>query len=154
MKETKLAFKWIVGVLKKHRIPFEISGGLAARAYGARRPLADIDININEKNYKKMMKEVSSYLKFGPGVYKDKHWNLKLMTLCYKGQYIDIAGVTHAKIFNSINKKWVMLRNHPARASMKKVYGISVPVENKKELIAYKKKLLRKVDGEDLKDIC
>lgn len=35
MKDTKTALIWITGILKKHQIPFQISGGLAAIAYGA-----------------------------------------------------------------------------------------------------------------------
>ena len=37
------AFRWIVGLLEELAIPFLLVGGLAARAYGASRELADID---------------------------------------------------------------------------------------------------------------
>ena len=153
MRRTKEAFRWIVRILKRHKIPFEIAGGLAAETYGSKRPLADIDIDLNEKNYKKIMKEVKPYIKFGPGIFKDKHWNLELITLKYKGQYIDLAGIVHTKIFDSNKRKWVVLKSHLSRAHLKKVYGINVPIEDEKELISYKRELNRKVDKIDIKNL-
>ncbi|HLC94380.1 MAG TPA: hypothetical protein VJH96_02335 [Patescibacteria group bacterium] len=43
-RDTKKAFRWIVGILQTYKIPFQITGGFAARFYGANRPLYDIDI--------------------------------------------------------------------------------------------------------------
>ena len=45
MKDTAGALFWIVKILKKHKIPFHISGGFAAKLYGVKRDLADIDID-------------------------------------------------------------------------------------------------------------
>ena len=40
------AFRWVVGILEDRAIPFLLAGGLAARAAGASRDLADIDFYI------------------------------------------------------------------------------------------------------------
>lgn len=47
---TKLenGLRWVVSILKKQRIPFQISGGLAAHIYGSKRPLNDIDLDVPE----------------------------------------------------------------------------------------------------------
>src|SRR5690348_12670369 len=50
-KDTKSALHWIVNILKKLNINFQIAGGLAANIYGADRPLHDIDIDIPEEYF-------------------------------------------------------------------------------------------------------
>ena len=58
-----------------------ISGGFAARLYGATRDLADIDIDIPEDRFAELIPQVKEYIKLGPARYKDDNWDLFLMTL-------------------------------------------------------------------------
>ena len=151
-RKTEEAFQWIVSLLKEKNIPFDVYGGLDARVYGSQRRLADIDIEIPENRFKDL-KEIKPYLVFGPTIYKDKHWKVKLATLKYKGQVIDLAGAYHAKIFDHKKKEWVILPAYFSRSVNKKVLGITVPVVTKKDLIDYKTKLGRGVDKKDIKQI-
>ncbi len=153
VRRTKEAFLWITKILGQHNVSYQVSGGMAARIYGSRRKLADIDIDMNQAQYKKIMREIRPYIVFGPKIYKDKNWRLELITLRYKNQFIDLGGIQHAKIFNSQKKKWLALPSHLARTHLKKVYGIEIPVEDKKELLSEKKELGRKVDKMDVKSI-
>jgi hypothetical protein len=93
--------------LRKNKIPFEITGGFASRIYGSKRPLADIDIDISDKNISKIQKLTKKYIIYGPRRYKDKNFDLLLMTLKYKGQKIDISGKDYERIYNKKKKKWI-----------------------------------------------
>ena len=45
-----------------HKIQFMISGGLAARAYGSKRPLYDIDIEVPDEFVYKLESYVKNYI--------------------------------------------------------------------------------------------
>lgn len=149
MKNMESALRWIVSILNKHDILFQITGGLAARLYGSSRELADIDIDITDDNFSKILPEIEEYVVFGPGQYIDENWNVKLLTLEYKGQLIDIAG--GALIFDKNLNKWVSLNTNLLNTTLVSIYGITVPVITKQALLEYKGKLLREVDREDIK---
>jgi hypothetical protein len=149
-RNTEAAFKWIVGLLQKHSIPFQISGGFAARLYGSKRELADIDIGIPDDRFEELYPDIKQYLIYGPERYLDDEWDLKLMTLKYENQKIDIAGRDEIKIFDKTNKVWVPAHRDLTVSEDREVYGIIVPIIPKEALIAYKKKIMREVDVLDV----
>lgn len=142
-RDTKKALKWIVDILNKHQVPFQISGGCAAKIYGSPRELNDIDINIPENYFEKILADVKPYIIFGPTQYKDKKWDLYLMTLNYLGQEIDIGG-QNAKISTKDRSQWVDFRTDFSKVVKKDFLGLEVPVIPKEDLISYKQML----DGE------
>lgn len=152
MKNTEAAFNWIIDILERHEIAYRISGGLAARVYGDTRELADIDIEVADADIIKIIDDVKAYIVFGPACYKDENWDLELLTLNYEGQAIDIGGA-NAKIFNHKTKQWESYFCDLESFEMREVFGRTVPVEPEDSLIAYKTKLAREVDLEDVRQL-
>lgn len=144
------ALRWISEIFLNHKTPFQISGGLAANIYGSPRELADIDVEILEKDFPEVLSDFSGYVVFGPERFRDKYWDIFLMTLNYHGQSIDISAADSTKIFNSVTGKWESVPADISKAEIKEVFGISVPVCSLQELITYKKKLRRDFDLEDI----
>lgn len=151
--ETKIAFQWVVNILRKHQISFQITGGLAAIAYGATRALDDIDIDIPESAFPLIQEEVSSYTIFGPASFKSDRWDLYLQTLNYKSQTIDLGGAYKTKIFNQLINEWQPIPANFDKAEIKKLFDIEVPVIDRTELIDYKTALNREVDQIDIQQI-
>lgn len=152
MRNTEKAFLWITSILEQNKISYKISGGFAARAYGVQRELADIDIDIPERDIPTIAHEASSYIKRGPERFKDQQWDLELLTLLYEGQEIDISGV-EARIFNQQTKQWENCSGSLDNITLLDVYGKKVPIENINSLIVYKSKLSRDVDREDVRQL-
>lgn len=150
MNTPKEALIWI---LKKHKIPFQISGGLAAIVYGANRPLADIDIDIPDDQFNHIINDVKPYIVFGPARFKSDKWDLMLMTLNYQGQEIDLSGADSTNIFNEQTGEWIKLTEDLTVAPVKKVFNLDLPVIPIKSLIFYKKILAREVDLIDINQI-
>ncbi len=132
-------------------IPYQISGGFAAKLHGSKRELADIDIEIGNDDFEKIIPEIKNYLIYGPESFKDQNWDLKLATLKYKEQLIDICG--EANIFDQNTKKWVKDTIDFSHAVDFEIYGIKIKVTSKADLIAYKSKLQREVDKQDIEAI-
>lgn len=146
MNQIHAALEWITRIISKHNIPYQIAGGLAVRAYGSTRPLQDIDIDISEVDFEKILEDVSEYATFGPAWYKDEVWNIYLMTLNYHGQDIDICGAHQLKVYNKLNGKWERIHTNFSRVAYINIEGLSLPVIARDELIAYKRMLARPID--------
>jgi len=142
------AFNWIVGILQKHQIPFQVSGGLAARAYNATRPLNDIDIDIPNECFPVIIEDVRPYVTHELGRYVDADWDLLLMTLSYKGQPIDLSGMDDARIYDKSVNAWVEIPNNLEKRVIREIMGMKVPVIDPHELIAYKERLNRSINGQ------
>lgn len=150
---AKKAFRWIINILKKHKIPFQITGGLAAHVYGSNRQLNDIDIEIPENRFNDILSDVKKYINFGPSQYVDERWNVFLLTLNYKDQKIDISSAFKVKICDARTKKWRNMPSNFKKRKYKLIFGENVPVVTKDDLIAYKNILKRKEDKQDIKAI-
>jgi len=152
MRNTKQSFLWIIKIIEENNIKYRVSGGLAARIYGSKRKLADIDIEVLKKDIKKIYKIVNDFVIYKPQQYKDESWDLMLMTIKYKNQEIDIASF-EAKIFNKKTKIWVKRPGKFNDVNLKSVFGVDIPVERLESLVKYKKILARDVDIKDIREL-
>lgn len=150
MRNSKAAFLWIDKVLKDSGIKYEIDGGLAAELYGSKRELADIDINVPREDFWRLVPLVKSYIKFGPGRYKDEHWDLLMMTLKYAGQNIDVGALGEIKYYDSESSEWINFPNSFEDNREMEYLGQKVSVINEIKLMIYKNKLHRGVDRKDV----
>ncbi len=153
MEKTGVALRWIVEILERHGIPYQIGGGFAAHVYGSRREIADIDISISEENFNVILPDIQKYLTYGPAHYIDPEWDLLLMTLSFQGQEIDFAGSNKKKFFDQAKKIWVSFPTDFNSSEYREIYGIKVPLMAKQKLIEYKKLLGRDVDLADVQSL-
>jgi len=152
-EKTIIALKWIVGILNNKKIPFRISGGFAAKIYGSTRELADIDIGIETNRFSEIISDIKNYVIEEPGFYKDSQWDLFASTLEYEGQKIDLVSIDLLKFFNKKENRWEDLKHTFSDIEYKEVYGATLPLISKKNLIEYKTKLGRDVDLIDVNEI-
>jgi len=144
------ALLWIVGILRRHTIPFQISGGLAAHAYGAKRAIHDIDIDVPEEMMENILPDVKQFIEFGPARYKDERWDLLLMTLDYKGQLIDVGGANDTRICDARTSEWNAVPCDLSSARTMKIFDIELTVVNPEHLMIYKQMLTGRHQQEDI----
>ena len=144
------ALDWIVGLLEDAGIPFQVVGGLAARAYGATRPLADIDLYVPSAALRRVATLAAPYVTKAPRPHRDAHWDLTFMKLAHGGYQIEIAGADDAMLFDGRTDTWVsaaIVFEHPCTRD---VAGVRLPLMPIAQLLEYKRALGREVDVADV----
>jgi hypothetical protein len=153
--EEKLeqALRWIVLILNKRKVEYQISGGLAAHLYGSNRPINDIDIDIPENKFNHIYDSIKDYITFGPKQFKDQRWDMKAVILNYNGQEIDIGGAYKTKICDTNKGKWVNLPANLSTAKNFNINGLEIKICNPYDLAEYKRLLKGQHQQNDIQAI-
>ncbi len=149
-RDIKSALDWILDILNKYSIPFQIGGGFAARVYGVDRELYDIDIAIPTNQLEVILPDVAPYIIHNLRHRKDENWEFTGMTVKYNGQEIDLVGAQDKKYLNKKTKEWIISENDFESSEYKEAYGIILPIMPREKLITYKRNLGRDVDIIDI----
>lgn len=151
--DYRVALKWVVEILEKHRVPFVVTGGLAAKTYGSKRALFDIDLDIPDDRFSDLLEDAKPYIISGPASYQDEHWKLFAMTLQYDGWNIDLSGAESAQTFDQKTGKWIPCPTDLSHFELCEIDGIKIPVMSKDDLVAYKRLVGRDTDLSDIDEI-
>lgn len=147
------ALAWIVGLLNDLEIPFQVVGGLAARAYGATRPLVDLDFYVPTSRLADVAAAASDRVVRPPAHHRDDEWDISFMALEHDGVRIELGGADGARYFDRGAGRWTDVAIDYGVALRREVLGVEVPLMPRVALIAYKRALDRAVDRQDLADL-
>lgn len=125
---------------------------MAALAYGGKRPLYDIDVDIYKKDIRKVRELFRQFITEDFYRLQSDNFDIWLMTLEIDGVPIDITQNEESYFINPDGKKFSFDANI-TKAKIVSIAGIDIPVENKEDLIAYKKIIARDTDLEDVRAI-
>jgi hypothetical protein len=135
------ALRWFVRVLERHHVRYQIAGGFAARIYGSRRKLNDIDFDISEHDFAVIMPEIASYIKEGPEHLNDGKWDGVFVLHNYKGQEIDIGAIETMRISNKSRTAWIPYSTEYVNPVEREIDGLRLSVLSPGTLAAYKREL-------------
>lgn len=151
------ALSWIISLLNRYAIPYQICGGMAAKAYGATRPLVDIDLYASlqgSPHFQAFLAEIQPYLIRAWSAYRSASWDLLYLALNYQGMQIEIAeSTTHPRFYNHRDGHWEVQVIDFAASTYLSLYGVEVAIMPKDELLAYKAMLDREVDHLDIEQM-
>lgn len=150
-EHQKESLEWIVSIFKKHNVPYQIAGGLAAKIYGSARPLNDIDIP--EAGIAKILDDVKEYVTYGPIRHIDEKWNVYLVALERNGQEFDISAAEGAKVHDDSTGEWISIPTNPAQGNWIEYSGMRLSVMPKNELVTYKRYLNGEHQQEDIQAV-
>ena len=113
-------------------------------------PLHDIDLAVPDEALPRVAEYLRPHVVFGPIRYENARLSLLLLTLQMAGHSIDLAGVTHCRIYEEDTQVWVPLPTDLSTFERREIFGLTVPVVPRRVLIDYKTRLDRDVDREDI----
>lgn len=128
-------------------------GGLAARAHGATRPLADIDLYVPDPALPEVAEAIGPYLLRSPVPYQDDDWDLVFLRAEYEGQAVEVAGADSARYRDRRSGEWREADVDWDAGVRRVVEGVEVPVMPLEQLKRYKEALGREVDRRDLAEL-
>lgn len=148
------ALRWIVRLLNEAGIPFQVTGGVAATVYGARRDVADIDLFVPAAHLPPLMRLVGpARIARQPWRHRDESWDVIVMALEQEGQRIEVGVAEAARYRDRASGAWCDASIDFGASVSHAVWGVEVPVMPRAQLIDTKRRLDREVDRRDLADI-
>jgi hypothetical protein len=153
-KTQKEVLGFLIQTLNGEGIEFQVSGGLAAIAHGATRPLYDIDLEIHKKDVETIRDLFRKYIieDWNNDLEgDDDQFDIWMMKLEIKGVPIDINQVEDVYLISKTGER--TLQPSDMDTEIKVVERIALPVLRKEPLIAYKKLLGRDTDLIDIQQI-
>jgi hypothetical protein len=145
------ALSWLISLLNRHHIPYQVVGGLAAQAYGATRPLVDIDLYIPLSQAQTALEEMRPYLKREPLPHRSDAWDLVYLALEVEGIWVEIGDTDiQPHFFNRVDQRWEDQVIDFNASNQVTLYGVETAVMPKAELVRYKAMLDREVDHADI----
>ena len=147
------ALGWITGILTDRAIPYQVVGGLAARAHGGTRPLADIDMYVPDAALADIAAAAGEHVEQPPMHHKDEHWDLIYLRIRYGGWQIEAAGAESARVWDARSGEWAPAGIRFDASEMRDVDGVALHVMPRAQLIDYKEGLGREVDIQDVREL-
>lgn len=152
--QPEAALAWLAGLLQRHGVPYQVVGGLAAQAYGATRPLVDIDLYMPFDRAAAALEEMQPYMVRDALPHRSAAWDLVYLALDVQGVYIEIGdSSSNPRFFNRLDQRWEPQVIDYAASCPAMLYGVELAVMPREELARYKAMLDREVDHLDLQQM-
>lgn len=153
-KKVGEALAWIVGVLERHGVPYQVVGGLAARAHGAERPIVDVDLYVPFDQAEGALEEIRPQVVWGPEHHAGDEWHLTFLKADFGGQRVELGdSSSRPSFFDRHRGCWVRQRVDYNAGVRTELLGVSAWVMPEEELVRYKRVLGRQVDLDDIAQI-
>lgn len=150
-ENQRATIEYLVDLLNKNNISYQITGGLAALCYGAKRPLYDIDIDVERKSILLLQELLSQYIIDDYHHYQDDFFDMYLMKININGVSIDISQIENA--YSLKNGKKLKINSSLSNSHVVSMLNMNIKVQDVNELIEYKLMVGRETDLFDVKEI-
>ncbi|MDP3987061.1 MAG: hypothetical protein Q8P81_02435 [Nanoarchaeota archaeon] len=158
-EKAEVALRYIMPLLKKYNFKWCISGSFACYLYGVKRPIGDIDIDVEadekDKDFRSLVNDVKGYTTDFPfQLWIDENYDNWVMNVVVSGQLLSICSTKNLKLFNKEKGEYGLFYENgkiptPRILSFR---NIKIPISQPEYVIRMKEALAVKKQA-DKKDI-
>lgn len=159
-EKARSALKYIIPILKKYDFKWIISGGFACYLYGVKRPIGDIDIDVeadkDDKKFKEFVEEVKEFATFPFQLWIDKNYDNWVMNVEIDGQVLSICSTENLKLFNKESGQYeIFYKRGVPKPVIILFKDLKLPISPKKWVIQMKEALAKKkpIDRKDISEM-
>lgn len=144
------ALAWLCDLLRERGVRFAAVGGLAARAWGASRPLVDLDFLVAGEDLDRVAPDLSPFVVRPLAPHRDDRREFACVRLEYGGVPIELAVAEGARYREAATGEWHFEEIALARCPRRQVLGMPLPVLAREDLLRLKRRLDRAIDRADV----
>jgi len=141
---------WLSDLFRDKGVRYAAAGGLAARSWGATRPLVDLDFFVHAEDLDRLAADLAPYIVQPLTALKDDHWDLRFMRLEYTGIPLELSVAEHARYRESATGEWHDMCPTFDECPERGVLGVEVRIMDREDLLEYKRRVDRAVDRADV----
>ena len=147
------ALRWVCGLLDECAIPFQLTGDVAAAAYGAARPVRSLELFIAAEHVPALLRGAEEHVVDYPWRRRDDTWDRVALSLSHEGVTVDVCIVEAARFREAATGEWRDAHIDLASSETLTVGDVEAPVMPRGQLLDQKRRLDREVDRQDLRHL-
>ena len=147
------ALRRVCGLLDGYAIPFQLTGDVAAAAYGAARPIRSLELFIAAEHVPALLRGAGEHVVDYPWRRLDDAWDRVALSLSYDGVTIDVCIAEAARFREAATGAWRDAAIDPAASVIVTFGDVEAPVMPREQLLDQKRRLDREVDRQDLRHL-
>jgi len=147
------ALRWMIEIFSSVPTPYQLVGGCAAHAYGATRPVHDIDVYVPGRHLASVAAAMGDHVVQPPQQHAGTQWRLIYLKARYAGWRIEVADAGSTMYYDAQAATWRPADINFAASEAHTVFDVEMSVMPRTALITYKRRLNRSVDRTDIRQM-
>ena len=144
------AMAWLADLFRDQDVRYAAAGGLAARAWGATRPLVDLDFYVHGEDLDRIETDLAPYLVRPLTGIRNDHWDLSFMRLEYSGIPLELSVAEGARYREAATGEWHDACPTFSACPERELLGVKLRIMDRDDLVEYKRRVDRAVDRADV----
>ena len=126
--------RWICGVLRKEKIPFQVVGDIATLLEGASPLVSTVELFVSAKSLPRLIRTVQDRITEYPWRRRNERWDLVMMVLNNDDIVVSVGIIDGARARVGTSSEWVDVVIDLEASRVVTFRGVEIPIASRSEL--------------------